>query len=95
MIELKQEERQIEQEEEADIARRRSEANRVARERGLSNAADETAILSSKEATPENSSPALAPVVRSGEADVIMEELDVTKQDDTTPAQDDDQDTQT
>ncbi|KAK4616049.1 hypothetical protein CLAFUW4_10407 [Fulvia fulva] len=57
LLELKQEERQVEEEEEAMVERRRSEAQRVAADRGL---VDE-AIISSKEATPQASSPVVAP----------------------------------
>lgn len=65
LAELKTEERQLEQEEELQIKRKRSEAKRLAEERGL---AEEQTNLSSKEATPEQqTSPQLAPVIRSDE----------------------------
>lgn len=51
LSELKREEDRVEREEEAEVERRRQEAQRLAAERGLA----EEALLSSKEATPQES----------------------------------------
>ncbi|KAK5173638.1 uncharacterized protein LTR77_002319 [Saxophila tyrrhenica] len=56
---LKQEERRIEEEEEADVERKRLEAQKIAAERGL--ALSQAEDLSSKEATPHVQSPELQP----------------------------------
>ncbi|KAK3048310.1 hypothetical protein LTR09_010303 [Extremus antarcticus] len=57
--ELKQEERRVEEEEEADVERKREAAQELAAERGL--AASHIEDLSSKEATPHAQSPILEP----------------------------------
>lgn len=67
ITELKQEERQLEQEEEATVERKRREAQRLAAEQGLTEVPASAEDLSSKEATPQALSPVLKPVPESNE----------------------------
>lgn len=71
--ELKQEERELAEEEEAEVARRREEAERLAAERGLK--VDDG---SSKEATPNVQTPVLEPVQRTDEISAMTTPLATT-----------------